>query len=109
MSDEKIETLALELIDLVINDIKEMVDQVAMCEDAEDLIYDTVTDAVEYNFKRVLKGGVKMTYEQAEKERINKKIAELSEQQEKIQKELEQLWQERTALYDRMIEQAKNK
>lgn len=56
MSDEKIETLALELIDLVRNDIKEMVDQAAMCEDAEDLIYDTVTDAVEYNFKRVLKG-----------------------------------------------------
>ena len=50
-----------------------------------------------------------MTYEQAEKERINKRIAELSEQQEKIQEELEQLWKERTALYDRMIEQAKNK
>lgn len=55
MSDERIETLALELIDLVRNDIKEMVDEVAMCEDAEDLIYDTVTDAVEYNFKKIMK------------------------------------------------------
>ncbi len=44
-----------------------------------------------------------LEYEKAEKERIDKKIQELCKQKEKIDAELEQLWQDRSALLDRMI------
>lgn len=45
-----------------------------------------------------------LEYEKAEKERIDKKLHEINEQMNKLKQESEQLWKDRSALLDRMIE-----
>lgn len=53
-----------------------------------------------------------LVYEKAEKARIDKRLHEINEQMNKLKQESEQLWKDRSALLDRMIEiveKSKNK